>query len=92
MPAHTLRRAWRADAVSGFASEVVLDQAILQRVERNHREARASAIEQAVGQREHRFQAVHFLVDSDPQGLERQSGGVNLTFPTSSHGLLDGVD
>ena len=71
---------------------MLLRDAVLERVEGEHGNARARAAEQAASGGKGVGQEVHLPVHRDPQGLERQSGGVMMTFPTPAYSLLDGAD
>ena len=87
------RKLGRAEAAGGFAPEVLLDDAVFERVETDDGETSAvivSRAEQAVGEREGRMKAVEFAIHADPERLEDFGGGVNLgVSPGTPHSLLD---
>lgn len=87
------RELWRADATGRFAAEILLHDAVFERVETDDGQAaavRVSRAEQAVGEREGRAKAVEFAIHADPERLEDFGGGVNLgVSPGTPHSLLD---
>ena len=92
MPAAANGELWRTEAIRRFAPEVLLDDAVFERVETDDGEAaaRVSRAEQAVGERKNRVKAVEFAIHTDPERLEDFGGGVNMgCLPGTPHSLLD---
>src|SRR5512140_51020 len=92
----TDRYGGRAEAAGCLAAEVVLDDAVFERVKADDHKAATvgapiSKAEQAVGLRKDRVKAVEFAIDTDPERKEDLGGGVNLgSAPCAPHSLLDG--
>ena len=89
MAAGTDRLARRTDAVARLGRDVVLDLAVLERVEGDHHEAPAGAGQHALGARERRSQLLDLVVDLDADRLERLRRGVDTPSATTQR-RLDG--
>ena len=78
-------------SAAGLAARVeeILDDAVFQRMERDHDQP-AARLQHALGRRQRQMQFVEFLVDEDPQALERPRRRMNFV-RLGAHHLADDI-